>query len=418
MDNMIQDKIKKNLDNLTELERLYRENKSAFKKEFNLAYPEIQDHPTSRFWNERLNFVTPNIPNDNKHELKFIIAASLIAAVLAKVPDFTPIKADFYYPRNISLIVFPLLIAYFSWKQKLNVRNVIFLLIAVIFSAVFINILPDSKNSNTLFLSYIHLPLFLWCVLGVAFVGNNLSSTDKRLEFLRYNGDLLIMITIILQAGGLLTGITIGLFNLINIQIQDFYFRYIVIGGFAASPIISTYLVQSNPKLVNKVSPVIAKVFTPLVLITLVIYLFAVITAGKNPYNDREFLLLFNLLLIGVMAIIFFSVTEYSKSMKNQFWSLLLFALSAVTIIINTIALSAIVIRIFEGGITPNRLSVLGGNLLILINLLNVSFRLFKTIKNKQEIQLVENSIANFLPFYFIWAMIVAFIFPLLFGFK
>ena len=103
---------------------------------------------------------------------------------------------------------------------------------------------------------------------------------------------------------------------------------------------------------------------------------------------------------------------------ENRAGSIILFALSIVTIIVNGIALSAILFRISEWGITPNRLAVLGGNMLILINLLMVTFRLFKCISKKEDISEVENAIAMFLPVYMIWTIIVAFIFPFLFQFK
>ena len=168
----------------------------------------------------------------------------------------------------------------------------------------------------------------------------------------------------------------------------------------------------------NKVSPVIAKVFTPLVLITLTVYLTAIIYTGKDPYKDRDFLIIFNMLLIGVMAIILFSVAETTKNSKSKISTIMLLLLSAVTIVVNGIALSAIVFRISEWGITPNRLAVLGGNLLILINLLFVAYRLFRASKNIQEVENVEKTIALFLPIYSLWTVFVIFIFPLIFGFK
>jgi hypothetical protein len=227
-----------------------------------------------------------------------------------------------------------------------------------------------------------------------------------------------VMTTIIIIAGGLLTAITFGLFELIDIRIEEFYFHYIGIWGLAASPIVGTYLVQANPQLVNKVSPVIAQVFTPLVLVTLVVYLVALIFTGKDPYNDRAFLLIFNALLIGVMALILFSIAETSKHSNSKMGTLLLLGLSIVTVIVNGIALSAILFRIFEWGITPNRLAVLGGNILILTNLLIVTYRLFKTMKDDNEIKKVENSIASFLPIYCLWTIFVTFIVPVLFNFK
>src|SRR5690606_32941994 len=131
---------------------------------------------------------------------------------------------------------------------------------------------------------------------------------EKRLGFLKYNGDLIVITTLIMIAGGIMSGVTIGLFSLIGFDNKEFYIENIVFFVLPAAPIIGTYLAQTNPQLVGKVSPVIAKIFSPLVLVMLVIYLIAMIYSGKNLYNDREFLLIFNALLIGVLAIIFFSV--------------------------------------------------------------------------------------------------------------
>jgi hypothetical protein len=150
----------------------------------------------------------------------------------------------------------------------------------------------------------------------------------------------------------------------------------------------------------------------------LVIYLVAMVYSGKDPYNDREFLLIFNGLLIGVMAIIFFSVAETSKSAKSQpeIWILLL--LSLVTVLVNGIALSAIVFRISEWGITPNRAAVLGSNVLILMNLLLVTVQLFKVVSKKATISEVGKTISRYLPIYVVWTLVVIFLFPLIFGFK
>jgi hypothetical protein len=150
----------------------------------------------------------------------------------------------------------------------------------------------------------------------------------------------------------------------------------------------------------------------------LVIYLIAIIYSGKDPYNDREFLMIFNALLIGVMAIIFFSVAESSKKETNQLENWILFLLSSVTIIVGGIALSAILYRIFTLGITPNRAAVLGSNLLIFINLLLVTAQLFKVVTKKSDISGVGKVISFYLPVYCIWTIIVTFIFPLIFWFK
>lgn len=414
----MKEQIKSNLDNPNQLEKLYRENKTAFKKEFNNLYADIKQNTTAQIWNERLNFESEEISWGTKNELVFVIIASLIAGFIAKLPHFFGFTEEFFYQRNFAFIVFPLLAAYFAWKKNVSTKKIAVAAITILVSVLYINFLPNNNQSDTLILACLHLPLFLWAVLGYTYLGDDVKNDQRRLDFLRYNGDLVVMTAIILLAGGLFTVLTINLFSLIDIHIEEFYFKNIGIWGLAAAPIVGTFLVQTNPQLVNKVSPVIAKIFTPLVLITLVVYLIAVIYTGKDPYNDREFLLIFNMLLIGVMAIIFFSIAESSKTFGSKIITVMLFALSIVTIIVNGIALSAIIFRISEWGITPNRLAVLGSNILILLNLLLMSHRLFKTRKDVNEIEQVGNSIAFFLPVYSLWTMIVTFVLPVLFNFK
>ncbi|GAB3907082.1 hypothetical protein [Mucilaginibacter boryungensis] len=414
----MKDEILTQLNNPAQLEKMYRNNKTSFKRSFGMLYPELKGNTIADFWHERLNYESDEINWGTSRELLLVIIASLLAGIIAKLPAFLSIKEDFFYPRNIGFIVFPLLTAYFARKNKLSAGKIAFIIGATLAGVFFINFLPDTKKSDTLILSCIHLLLFLWSVLGFAFVGEIKNNHEKRLGFLKYNGDLVVMTTLILIAGAIMTGITIGLFSLIGFKIEEFYFKNVGIFGLAAAPIIGTYLTQANPQLVGKVSPVIAKLFSPLVVVMLVVYLTAIIYSGKNPYNNREFLLIFNALLVGVMAIIFFSVAETSKTTKSvaETWVLLL--LSAITIIVNSVALSAILFRISEWGFTPNRAAVLGGNVLILTNLLLVTAQLFRTLSKKAEITAVGKAIAFYLPVYFVWTIIVTFIFPLVFGFK
>jgi hypothetical protein len=169
---------------------------------------------------------------------------------------------------------------------------------------------------------------------------------------------------------------------------------------------------------VNRISPLIARIFTPLVLAMLIIFLATMIFTGKNPYQDREFLLIFNALLIGVMALIIFSVSEASRGGYSRIRLVLLLALSVFTIIVNGIALSAISFRLLEYGLTPNRLAVLAGNLLIMTHLLMVTRKLWLVVRKQDAIEGVEKAIAGFLPVYALWTIVVVFGFPLFFGFR
>lgn len=410
--------ILESLDTPRQLEKLYRENKAAFKKSFEQLYQEREKTALMEAWHERLNYEQEEISWGSEKELLFVVLLVFLAGLVAKIPDFFNIDQEYFYPRNLGFIVFPFLTAYFAWKQNAPQKIVVGVFAFTAVLAAYINFLPDDSRSDTLILAGIHLPLLLWTLMGAVFVGGDLQNYSRRLDFLRCNGDQVVMTAIILLSGGLMSAATVGLFGLIGLNIEDFYFKYIGIFGLAGAPVVATYLVRTNPQLVNRVSPVIAKVFTPLVLVMLSVYLVAVIYTGKDPYNDREFLLVFNLLLVGVMAIILFAVAETSKGRSGRIGNTMLLALSVVTIIVNGIALSAILFRIAEWGITPNRLAVLGSNVLILTHLVMVAFSLLKVVRQKSEIDQVRKSITWFLPVYSVWTAFVVFVFPVLFNFK
>ena len=414
----MRDEILHHIDNPKQLEKLYRNNKTAFKTEFNLLYHELAENKLAQYWNERLNYESSEISWGSNKELLFVLIIALIAGIIAKLPSLLNINAELFYSRNIGLIIFPMLTTYFIWRKNPSLKKNVVTGLVFLIAVIFINLLPADNTSNTLILSCIHLPIFLWAVVGFIYVGDNIKDQQKRIDFLRYNGDLVIISGLILIAGAMLTGITIGLFSVIGLDIKQFYFDYIVVFGLPAVPILGTYITQTNPHLVDKISPVIAKIFSPLVLITVTVYLAAILFSGKNLQIDRSFLMALNMLLIGVMAIILFSVSATTKKNVNPLGNLILFALSIVTAIVNGIAIAAILFRISAWGITPNRIAILGVNILMLTNLFMVAFQLFKTVSRKSDIRAVENSIAIFIPIYILWTIIVTFIFPLLFSFK
>jgi hypothetical protein len=350
---------------------------------------------------------------NNHKEIIFIVIVSVIAGVIAKIPAIFSVDEEFFYPRNLGFIVFPGLSAYFVWKNRLSAFKIISAATLFLIGAIFINTRPNIEN-DTLILSCIHLILFMWSILGFAYTGEIFNNSKKRMEFLKYTGDLAVMMALIVISGAILSSITISLFSLIGYTIEDFYFQNVAIYGLAAAPVVGTYLIQTNPNLVGKISPLIARIFSPLVLLMLVIFLTAIAFSGKDPYNDREFLLIFNILLIGVMALIFFSLSDSESISGGKFRMWTLFLLSIVTVAVNGVALSAILFRISEWGITPNRAAVLGANLLILINLILVLIKLYKVITGKSQQDEVGRVISRYLPVYILWTAIVTFLFPYL----
>lgn len=352
--------------------------------------------------------------NENKKQhILIIILLSLLSGLIAKLPFILNVREDFYYSRNIGFIVFTGLIIYFSWFINKSIKKTITSLILLIITCIYINLSPDLDQSDTVIIVRFHTIIFLIGILTYAYTSKNNIKTS--ISLIKYLSDLFIMQGILLFFGAVLSAITIGLFELIGLNITEFYIQNIALWGLSALPMVSTYIISTNQNLVSKISPLIAKIFSPLVLLMLSIYLFTILYIGKDPYRDREFLFIFNIVIAGVLCLIFFSVNE---SEKSKFSNWVLFLLSSITIILTVIALSAIIYRINEWGFTANRTTLLGSNILMLINLILVNIKLFKSLNMKNsEDEMVTKMIIDYLPVYYIWALIVMIFFPLIFGY-
>ncbi len=147
-------------------------------------------------------------------------------------------------------------------------------------------------------------------------------------------------------------------------------------------------------------------------------YLVAVLYQGKSPYTDRDFLIMFNGLLVVVWAITVFSISGKNSNNNSKLADVINVSLVSVTLVINTIALSAIIFRLSEYGITPNRIAVTGANILIFIHLVLILKEYIKYIKTHGDLSPLKSSVASYLPIYSGWSLFIVIALPLLFSFE
>ncbi len=418
----MKEKIRDHIKDPEKLEELYNDDRKAFESGFKEVYSEIEKSELSKYWKIRLDYnkVPDKMIKSYLPDIFILISTCLITGFLIKIPYVFNVRSmEIFYMRNAGIIVFFGLTLYTILTNRVfEIKRLIPVLVAFLLLTLYVNLLPAVTNSDSIELVYIHLPLLMWCIFGFVFIGFNLKDKIRRIEFIRHNGDLAILMAVMVISGGILTGITIGLFEAIGIKIENFYMENVVIVGAVSIPIVATFILKNYPALTNKIAPVIASIFSPLVLLTAVIFLVALTISGKDPYSDRDFLLIFNVMLLGVMAVIVFSISETSTAGRQKFNEMVLFFLVIITVIIDLIALSAIFYRLGTFGLTPNRLVVLGSNILVLVNLALLIIDLFKVNFKKARISEVELTIAKYLPVYMIWILFVVLFFPLIFGMK
>jgi len=324
-------------------------------------------------------------------------------------------ELDKISPINVLFGVIPFICAYFLYRSKPEKKILYSIISLIAISIIYMNLLPK-ENTDSIMLSYMHLPVFLWVLMGFSFTGNEFGSVKARLSFLKFNGEFLIIYATMAISGMMLTGLTLQLFSVAGFDISEFYFENIVLFGAAALSVVASYLVTTNMKLAKSIAPYIAKIFSPLILITLVTYLIVVAASRKNPFLDRNFLLVFNGILISILAISIFSITESTKDAKKSISDYVNFILIAVALVMNAIALSAIVFRLASYGITPNRIAVVGLNILIFGNLIWIISSYAGFIRNEKGSSAIQNAVTKYLPAYGIWAAFVTFAFPIIFS--
>ncbi|EEL71332.1 hypothetical protein bcere0026_17110 [Bacillus mycoides] len=406
-----------NMDNPHELERMYRKDPKAFKKSFSQAWDENPDSQVLGAWYERLHFKeTANTEKPSLFQKGFFFMGILaILAGLSTRVIFHFVEQGAIAPINLAFGVIPFIAAYFVYNNTPKKSIIYFLAALFLISGLYLNMLPLNYKDSSI-LAYLHLPIFLWVLVGLAFTGNEYSKGSTRLAYIKFNLEYCILYASMAVSGMVLAALTMQLFRFVDLNIEDFYFSNVILFGAAALAIVAAYLASMNLKLAKNITPYISKIFSPLVLITLLIYLITVIWVGKNPFLDRNFLMAFNGILLGVLAVTIFSIVESDSDERKNISDYINFALIVLALIIDTVALSAIVFRLSSYGITPNRLAVLGVNILIWANLIWIMLSYMRFLQNKSGPTAIQDAVTKYLPIYGLWAAFVIFTFPIMFN--
>ena len=354
-----------------------------------------------------------------KRKIMILVGISIFVAALIRIPQIFGFDAgvSFFYEKNVVLFVFLGIALYvILTAETLRKSHLVATLVFFAICTVYINLLPANINKDVMQLVYLHMPLLLWCFYGLVYIGFDTKDIGKRMVYIQYNGKIAVLGAVLMIAGMILSAVTIGLFSAIDMKIEEFYMEYIAMTGVAIAPIALTYIIEKYPQITHKIIPLVANIFTPLVVIIQVVFLTVMLVSGKSPFNDREFLMLINVLLAVVTVLVVFSITGTASEKKQSYTPVVLLLLTAVTLITNVVALSAIIYRLGEFGLTPNRTAVLGVNLLIFVHLALMAIDLFRTVFGKRELKRVERTTALYLPVYALWTIIVVFLFPWIFA--
>jgi hypothetical protein len=349
------------------------------------------------------------------------LALAVAAGVAIKLPNLFGI--DFadggtFYPRNIAFFTLPFIAAYFAWDRPLPRTSRLWLAAVFALAAVGINAYPFSPSpGDTAVLSIIHLPIALWLAVGVAYVGGRWRQNDRRMDFVRFTGELFIYFVLIALGGGVLIGLTLGLFQAIGIDVEPQVESWIAPCGIAGASVIATWLVEAKQSVIENMAPVLTRIFAPLFSLMLLVFLVTMVWTGRGIDVEREILIAFDLLLVVVFGLLLYSISARDALAPPSLLDWIHLTLVGTALVVDVLALWAIGSRISEFGFTPNRVAALGENVVLLVNLAGSAFLYARFLRGRAAFSRLSDWQTFYLYVLAAWAAAVAFLFPPLFGF-
>ena len=354
-----------------------------------------------------------------------VVALSLAVAagVAVKVPALfgMPLKDanESFYVRNASLFVLPLLTCYFAWKRRLGPAMLRWMAVAFVAAGVLANAYPFTPKGSTEMLTALHLPIALWLVVGIAYAADRWGAkqVEGRMDFVRFSGELFIYYGLIAFGGIVLTAFMITLFKTIGVDAEWFVQSWEIPCGAAGAVVVASWLVEAKQSVIENMAPVLTRIFTPLFAALLVVFLATLLITGRGIGIERNMLIAFDGLLVVVLGLLLYAISARDSRSPAGAFDVMQVVLVVSALIADLVALWAIGARTSEFGFSPNRVAVLGMNLILLVNLAWSAVLYIRFLRGRGPIAALERWQTSYLPVYSVWAAIVVLVFPLVFGF-
>lgn len=280
-------------------------------------------------------------------------------------------------------------------------------------------------HSHTTLLMMIHLALLAWVATGLTVLGFR-SNAGERFPFLIKSLEVFITGGLYLIAGSAFGMITVGMFQALSIELPELVMRLMAAGGAGLLPVIALASIY-DPRLkpseqdfrqgLSKFIANMMRLLLPLTLGILLIYVFVIPFNFMEPFQNRDVLIVYNIMLFAIVGLLIGVTPVRAEDLSPRLQSAIrtgILAVAILAILVSLYALSAVVYRTIEGGITINRLTVIGWNTL---NTAILAWLVYRLLRNKgghwaEEIKIV---FSKGMVGYTVWGIFIVIAIPLLF---
>lgn len=271
----------------------------------------------------------------------------------------------------------------------------------------------------------LHVALLAWATVGI-FLLYGCAGPPNRFAFLVKSLEIFVMAGLFAIAGGIFTAITVGLFEALAVTLSESVLRLIVAGGAGLIPVLAVAVIydpgvapaeQSFDEGLSKVIATLMRLLLPLTLIVLIVYLGFIPFHFWEPFRNRDVLIIYNAMLFAVIALLVGATPIQLETLAPVLRVWLrrgLIAVALLAALVSLYALAAIAYRTWQGGITLNRLTIIGWNVIhigILAGLLARQVR----ANGYTWLAALQAAYCVGMPLYLVWAIFVVLATPWLF---
>ena len=342
----------------------------------------------------------------------------------------TPFFNLFYF-FSLSLI--------FYINKNFNLKNILITFLSVIFilivdlsTSFFIRSIAIDNNDFFVQISiikYIFNNIIFFIIIALSYNGFQVLNSKSISEFFTFSADILIFAGLIAGVVSTVFGIfaAIVIFSIKDIigSLDDEIIIKLIVLSISFFTSLFPFLVYTvYRKIKTNISIYLSRILMPFSLLFIFILLLLLLMPDIRPYDNRVSFILYNIMLAVIVLNIFFVRIDYKSSI---FTKALYIVLPIIAIIFDILVLTSSLYRLIEYGISPNKIVLVGTNLIMLGNLIFITFFNIKSIliifkktdniPNIKEIIIGDTKSSLYIYVYAAWAFIVCFIIPIFYTF-
>ncbi|HWH32675.1 MAG TPA: hypothetical protein VNU01_08385, partial [Egibacteraceae bacterium] len=344
--------------------------------------------------------------------------AAAVAIQVARLAAEFPGEPPAWFVRNLGLFVLPFLAAFFARRRRLGARGWLGSAAPFALAALVVNLSPFRDGSATHVLVALHLPVLLWFAVACPYMGGTLRSHERRMDFVRFTGEWLIYYALIALGGGVLMGLTVAILQPLGPELAERVIEWVLPSGAAGAVIVAAWLVEAKQQVVENMAPVLTMLFTPLFAAMLAVAAVAYAVSGAAGAFDRELLAVFDALLVVVLGLVLYAMSARDPSRPPGLMDRVQLVAVAGALVLDGMVLGAMVARIGDLGLTPNRVAALGLNLLLLVNLAGTAWLSARFLTGRAAFHRLERWQTSYLPVFALWVAALVAVLPPIFRFE